>query len=65
MIGSLAMCLRYSFGLGDAADALDGAITDALAGGARTADIAGAGVNPMGTRAMASAVADALRARVG
>lgn len=65
MIGSLAMCLRYSFGLGEAADALDGAITDALAGGARTADIAGAGANPMGTRAMASAVADALRTRVG
>ena len=43
----------------------DGAITDALAGGARTADIAGAGANPMGTRAMASAVADALRTRVG
>ena len=65
MIGSLAMCLRYSFGLGDAADALDGAITDALAGGARTADIAGEGTNPMGTRAMAASVADALRARVG
>ncbi len=65
MIGSLAMCLRYSFGLGDAADALDGAITDALSGGARTADIAGEGTNPIGTRAMAAAVADALRARVG
>jgi 3-isopropylmalate dehydrogenase len=63
MIGSLAMCLRYSFGLGDAADALDGAITDALAGGARTADIAGEGTNPMGTRAMAEAIADALKAR--
>ena len=63
MIGSLAMCLRYSFGLGEAADALDGAITDALAGGARTADIAGEGANPMGTRAMAGTIADALRAR--
>src|SRR4051812_28159537 len=28
MIGSLAMCLRYSFGLGEAADLLDGSITD-------------------------------------
>ncbi len=65
MIGSLAMCLRYSFGLGDAADALDGAITDALAGGARTADIAGQSTNPMGTKAMAEAIAGALKARVG
>ncbi|MCJ2134385.1 3-isopropylmalate dehydrogenase [Methylobacterium sp. J-026] len=64
MIGSLTMCLRYSFGLGEAADALDGAITDALAGGARTADIAGPDTNPIGTRAMASVVADALRSRV-
>ena len=65
MIGSLTMCLRYSFGLGEAADALDGAITDALAGGARTADIAGDGTNPMGTRAMAEAIASALKLRVG
>ena len=65
MIGSLTMCLRYSFGLGEAADALDGAVMDALAGGARTADIAGEGTNAIGTRAMANAVADALRARVG
>lgn len=65
MIGSLAMCLRYSFGLGEAADALDGAITDALAGGARTADIAGEGTNPMGTRAMAETIATALKHRVG
>lgn len=63
MIGSLAMCLRYSFGLGDAADALDGAITDALAGGARTADIAGEGTNPIGTRGMAEAIAAALKHR--
>ena len=63
MIGSLAMCLRYSFGLGEAADALDGAITDALAGGARTADIAGEGTSPIGTKAMAQAIADSLKAR--
>ena len=63
MIGSLAMCLRYSFGLGEAADALDGAITDALAGGARTGDIAAEGANAMGTGAMARTIADALRTR--
>jgi 3-isopropylmalate dehydrogenase len=33
MIGSFAMALRYSFGLGEAADRLERAITDALAGG--------------------------------
>ncbi len=62
MIGSLAMCLRYSFGLGDAPDALDGAITDALAGRARTADIASEGQTVIGTRAMADAIASALKA---
>ena len=31
MIGSFAMALRYSFGLGEAADRLERAITDALA----------------------------------
>ena len=65
MIGSLAMCLRYSFGLGEAADLLDGAITDTLAGGARTRDIATAGAEAIGTRAMGDAVISALKARVG
>src|SRR5438128_5790896 len=40
MIGSFAMALRYSFGLGEAADRLERAITNALASGARTKDIA-------------------------
>src|SRR6476619_5549903 len=52
MIGSFAMALRYSFGLGEAADRLERAITDALAGGARTKDIAGPGVNAVGTPEM-------------
>ena len=64
MIGSLAMALRYSFGLGEAADLLDGAITDALAAGARTKDIAGAGVTPLGTAGMGEAVVAALKSRV-
>jgi 3-isopropylmalate dehydrogenase len=64
MIGSLAMCLRYSFGLGEAADLVDGAITAALAGGARTADIAGDGSKVLGTRAMAETIAAELRTRV-
>ncbi|WP_336485397.1 3-isopropylmalate dehydrogenase [Methylobacterium nigriterrae] len=65
MIGSLAMCLRYSFGLGEAADLLDGSITDALAGGARTRDIAGDGARAIGTAGMGEAVIAALKARVG
>ncbi|MHC2016448.1 3-isopropylmalate dehydrogenase [Methylobacterium sp. CM6247] len=64
MIGSLAMALRYSFGLGEAADLLDGAITDALAAGARTKDIAGEGVTPLGTAGMGEAVVAALKSRV-
>ena len=63
MIGSLAMALRYSFGLGEAADLLDGAITDALAGGARTKDIAADGSNVLGTAGMGEAVVAAFRAR--
>ncbi|KQP24596.1 3-isopropylmalate dehydrogenase [Methylobacterium sp. Leaf102] len=65
MIGSLAMALRYSFGLGEAADLLDGAITDALASGARTRDIAAEGAQALGTAGMGDAVVAALKARIG
>ena len=41
MIGSFGMCLRYSFGMIEAADRLDAAIASVLAGGLRTADIGG------------------------
>ncbi|ODN70396.1 3-isopropylmalate dehydrogenase [Methylobrevis pamukkalensis] len=40
MIGSLAMALRYSFGMIEAAEKLDGAIATTLASGLRTGDIA-------------------------
>lgn len=40
MIASLAMCLRYSFGMGQAADNVEQAIANALAAGHRTYDIA-------------------------
>ncbi|WP_232628026.1 3-isopropylmalate dehydrogenase [Methylobacterium sp. Leaf118] len=56
MIGSLAMCLRYSFGLGEAADLLESAITRALAGGARTRDIAAEGENGIDTAQMGDAI---------
>ncbi|HEX8166777.1 MAG TPA: 3-isopropylmalate dehydrogenase [Beijerinckiaceae bacterium] len=63
MIGSFAMALRYSFGLGEAADRLDRAITDALASGARTKDIAGAGVNAVSTAEMGDAIVRELERR--
>ena len=41
MIASFGMALRYSLGLGEWADKLDAAISDVLAQGLRTKDIAG------------------------
>jgi 3-isopropylmalate dehydrogenase len=61
MIGSLGMALRYSFTLGDAADALDRAIAGVLASGARTKDIAGPGQNAIGGAEMGDAVLAALQ----
>jgi 3-isopropylmalate dehydrogenase len=61
MIGSLGMCLRYSFGLSEAADLVDKAIADVLASGIRTADIAAKGANSVGTREMGDAVVSALK----
>ncbi|MCX7341059.1 MAG: 3-isopropylmalate dehydrogenase [Hyphomicrobiales bacterium] len=63
MIGSFGMALRYSFGLAEAADLLDGAIADVLASGVRTRDIAGPGVNTVGTAGMGDAILKALDAR--
>ncbi|MFG5118882.1 3-isopropylmalate dehydrogenase [Methylorubrum sp. POS3] len=56
MIGSLAMCLRYSFGLGEAADLVEGAITKALASGARTRDITAEGQATISTAQMGDAI---------
>ncbi|GJE56268.1 MULTISPECIES: 3-isopropylmalate dehydrogenase [Methylobacterium] len=56
MIGSLAMCLRYSFGLGDAADQVEAAITRVLASGARTRDIAKEGAAVISTSEMGDAI---------
>ncbi|MCO4055360.1 MAG: 3-isopropylmalate dehydrogenase [Bosea sp.] len=63
MIGSFGMALRYSFGLTEAAELLDGAIADVLASGVRTKDIAGPGVNTVGTQGMGDAIVKALEAR--
>jgi 3-isopropylmalate dehydrogenase len=56
MIGSLGMALRYSFGLAEAADLVERAITNVLASGRRTKDIAGPGGNAVSTAEMGDAV---------
>jgi 3-isopropylmalate dehydrogenase len=53
---SLAMMFRYSFARADLAERIERAVRAALAGGARTADIAQAGEAVIGTRAMGDAV---------
>jgi 3-isopropylmalate dehydrogenase len=56
MIGSFAMCLRYSFGLGDAADKIEKAIAHVLASGLRTADIKGDAPSTVSTVQMGEAI---------
>jgi 3-isopropylmalate dehydrogenase len=53
---SFAMMLRYSFDLADEASLVEEAVRQALAEGARTADIAQAGAARLGTREMGDAV---------
>ena len=65
MIGSFAMCLRYSFGLGDAADKIEQAIADVLASGLRTADIKGDAATTVSTTEMGEAVLAQLRRAMG
>ena len=57
------MCLRYSFGLGEAADLVENAITRALAAGARTRDIVGEGQTPISTAEMGDAILRELEAQ--
>ncbi|WP_375462309.1 3-isopropylmalate dehydrogenase [uncultured Enterovirga sp.] len=61
MIGSLAMALRYSLNLGEAATALEEAVSRVLASGSRTRDIVAPGANPIGTGDMGDAVMAELR----
>ena len=62
MIGSFAMALRYSFGLGGAADRVEKAIADVLDTGLRTADIRGEAKSVVSTAEMGNAVLAALKA---
>lgn len=58
---SASMMFRYSFGWGDAADTLDGAVRNVLNSGIRTRDIAGGTVKTVSTKEMGDAVLGALK----
>ena len=60
---SAAMLLRHSLGLAAEAAALEAAVEAALAGGARTADIAAPGEEALSTRAFAGVVLGCLAAQ--
>jgi len=62
MIGSFAMCLRYSFNMVEAANKLEMAIATTLDRGLRTADIAKPGEASISTSAMGDAILEALNA---
>jgi 3-isopropylmalate dehydrogenase len=64
MIGSFAMCLRYSFGLGEAADLVEAAIADVLNRGIRTKDIASTGHNAVSTAQMGEEIIASLNKKV-
>lgn len=55
---SAAMMLRYTFGLGDEADAVERAVKEVLAEGYRTSDIAKDGEKVSGTEAVGSLIAE-------
>lgn len=60
---SAALMLRYSFGLNEAAAAIEGAVTQAINAGHRTGDIfnaSEANARKVGTREMGAAIAAAV-----
>jgi len=61
MIASFAMCLRYSFGLGDLADRIEKAISTVLDQGLRTADIKGTAASSVSTSEMGAAILAAIQ----
>ena len=56
MIASFAMALRYSFGLVELANKVEGAIASVLADGLRTGDIAQDNRKTVGTAEMGAAI---------
>lgn len=61
MIASLAMALRYSFGLIDLADCVERAIASVLDQGLRTGDIMSEGMTRVGTNGMGAAILAEIR----
>jgi len=61
MVASLAMCLRYSFALGNIADKLEQAISHSLDDGLRTADIHMPATQLVSTAQMGDAICTRLR----
>jgi 3-isopropylmalate dehydrogenase len=61
MIGSFGMALRYSFGLGEAADMIEKAISSVLDKGLRTADIKGNASSIVSTVEMGEAIVAELK----
>jgi 3-isopropylmalate dehydrogenase len=58
---SAVMMLRYSFGLNDAADAIESAVSDVLESGLRTPDIAPEPRKTVGTKEMGDAIVKQLQ----
>lgn len=58
---SVAMMLKYSFGLSNEAAAVEQAVTDVLASGVRTGDIMSPGMDQIGTREMGRLITEAIR----
>ena len=65
MIGSFAMALRYSFGLGKEADLVEKAISAVLDQGLRTKDIAAPGQNAVSTNEMGEAILKTVQKMAG
>jgi 3-isopropylmalate dehydrogenase len=61
---SFSMLLRYSFGMGEAADLVDGAVARTLAAGVRTSDILQPNTARVSTRAMGDTILDELEKSV-
>jgi len=57
---SVALLLRYSLALSEAAGAIEQAVTAVIESGARTADMAGVGATPLGCRGMGARVREQL-----
>ncbi len=62
---SLAMCLRYSFSMGEDADLIESAVQNVLSGGLRTADIMQSGKAKVSTSGMGEAIIMELDKLVG